>query len=160
MRDVAAQEARHDLEHPWGPGRGEDRPWIAVEGALCRPRRGSVPVERRRQRRRVALEVAGDDRIRGEPGGDERLVHAVAGQRVDEPCRVADEERPPAAGGSAEPPHRQAMTPDLGQRVGGHAVGSGKAREVLAESRSLTAPSADTEVRAIPLGEDPAVPAG
>ena len=45
---------------------------------LRRPRRCRVVVERRREPRAYASRVAGEDRLRGEPRGHERLVHPVA----------------------------------------------------------------------------------
>src|SRR5713226_4826262 len=93
----------------------EREPRIAVEGDLRPPGRGSAERERVRQLLGVAVEAHKEaheqvgDRLRGEPGGDERLVHAVAGQRIDQPGCVADEEPPAARSNRSGAPQRQAM---------------------------------------------------
>ena len=65
---------------------------MAVRRALCLPRRRGMSIERAGERGLVLLRVSGHDRVGGEPRGDERLVHAVSGKRIDEPRRVSDEE--------------------------------------------------------------------
>ena len=49
-------------------------------------------VEGAGERRRVAVEVTGQDRLGGQAGRGEGLVDAVAGERVDEAGGVADEQ--------------------------------------------------------------------
>ena len=48
-----------------------------------------------------------EDRRGGEPRRDEALVHPVARDRVDQPGRVADEQRPLAGDARPRPPQRQ-----------------------------------------------------
>ena len=110
----------------------KDRPRVAVEGALRRPRGRGVPVERLRERVGVALQIAGDDRVGGEARRDERLVHAVAGQGVDEAGRVADEEDATLRRGRPEAPHREAMPAYVRQRIERQTVCPGQPGEMVA----------------------------
>ena len=120
--------------------RCRERAAIAKRAAGSGRARASRPRRRRRAASSSPLKrglvagrasrLAGEDRERalgGEPRRDERLVHAVAGERVDEPGRVADEQRrgraqrmrPAAAsagGGRAGRSARRSSTPCAPQR--------------------------------------------
>src|SRR5205085_12278258 len=101
-----------------------------------------------------------EDCLRGEPRADERLVHPVAGQRIDETGRIADEDRPALDRGVAGPPERQAMPAQLPHACLGDSELAAVAAQVLAEARTLRLPAADPDVVVVALREDPAVPAG
>ncbi len=118
-------------------------------------------VERGTERGGVAVEIAGEDRVGGEAGRGEGLVHAVAGERVDEAGGVADEQHSSAGGdGCAEAAHRQPMAAHLADRVGRDVVVGGETAEMVAQGGALVSPAADAEVRVVPLREHPAVAAG
>ena len=119
-----------------------------------------MPVERAGERGGVCLEVSGEDRVRGEPRRDERLVHPVAGERVDEPGGVADEQHTTGPGRRPEATHREPVATHLGQRIRVDAVLVREPGEVPAQSRPLAPPPADAEVRVVALREDPPVSAG
>ena len=80
------------------------------------------------------------DRVGGEVGRDEALVHAVARHRVDQPGRVADEERPLAGDLRAGPAQRQAVAAELLEPLRLEPVRLADAAQVLAEPRPLLLP--------------------
>ena len=95
-----------------------------------------------------------------EPRGDERLVDAVARERVDEPGRVADEQARAAREPVARPPHRQAVPAHVVQAPSSERRARAQSRsQVLAQARPLALPAADADVRVVALREDPAVAA-
>ena len=99
----------------------------------------SSPVDRRLvrlERRRAAGEQV-EDRGGGEPRRDEALVHPVARDGVDQPGRVADEERPLARDPRAGPAQRQPVAAQLLELVRVEPVRLADAAEVLAELRAL-----------------------
>ena len=49
--------------------------------------------ERACERRRVGLQLAREHGLHGQPRAEERLVHPVAREWIDEPGCIADEER-------------------------------------------------------------------
>src|SRR5437763_6017894 len=115
---------------------------------------------------RVGLEVLGgaveqiENGRRGEPGADERLVHPVARERVDESGRVADEQRPTLRRRSARTPKRQPVPAQaLDLRLVDRVL-SAELAQVLAQARPLALPAADADVDVVALREDPAVAAG
>ena len=108
----------------------------------------------------VRLRSISGDRLRGKPCGDERLVDAVARQRIDEPRRVADEQRSAARRARTAQPHRESVAPNVGERGRIKAVRARQPVEVGAESRALGRPASDTEVGVVSLREHPAVPSG
>src|SRR4051794_35162426 len=89
--EVAANDVRDHGPGERQPGDSERQAREAVERVLRRPRGAVQGAELREHARLVRGEVAGEDRLRRELAADERLVHPVAGQRVDEPRRVPDE---------------------------------------------------------------------
>ena len=116
-------------------------------------------------RRLVRVEVLGaagehvERRVRDEPRGEERLVHPVAGERVDEPGRVADHggaaAREPRAGHS----HRQPVAARLLRRVRIDPVRLAHPPQLGAQLRPLLPVPADADVDVVALREDPAVAA-
>ena len=90
---------------------------------------------------------------------EEPLEHAVAGDRVDEPGRVADEQRAAAGQRRARLAERKPVTTQFFELVEGCAVRLAEPPEMVAQARSLLLPAADAEVRVIALREDPAVAA-
>ena len=107
----------------------------------------------------VPFRLTVEDRRRREPRGDERLVDPVAGERVDEPCRVADEQHR-AACSTGRPPDRQTPALEVGQLRVVDAVHSAEPLQVRAQPRPFRRPAADAVVRVTRLREDPAVAAG
>src|SRR5439155_6931965 len=85
---------------------------------------------------------------------------AVAGHRVDQPGRVADEQRALARDPRPRTAHRQPMAAQLPEVGGLQAVRGAEAREVLAQTWPLALPAADADIRVVALREDPAVPTG
>ncbi len=154
--DPRLHRRRRVLEAPRGRRADSDRPqrFAFHDAAACRS---------------SAAESAGsycvrtplDDRVGCEPRGDERLVHAVSRQRIDEARRVTDEEnaaprrrrRRARASGAGGRERRRA-------RDGIDAVSAREPVEMGAQVRTLGHPPADAEVRVIALREHPAVPAG
>jgi hypothetical protein len=110
MSQVAAQEAGDCVEHSRGAHSPEAGTRMAVSRALRFPRRCGVPVESGRERSFVAFGGPGEDGIGSESRRDEGLVHPVAGERVDEPRRVADQQDPTVRSPSAEPAHGQSVS--------------------------------------------------
>ena len=111
------------------------------------------------ERRRAPGEQV-EDRGGREPRGDEALVHAVAGDRVDQPGRVADEQRALAGDPRARPPQRQPVAAQLSSALGLEPVRLAGPAQVLAQLRPLALPAADADVRVVALREDPGVAAG
>ena len=89
----------------------------------------------------------------------ERLVHAVARERVDEAGGIADGEHPAARDLRARAAHRQPVAAQLGQRLPGDAVTDADVAQVIAQVRALRVPAADADVGVVALREDPAVAA-
>src|SRR4029450_7833859 len=118
-----------------------------------------MPVERRRKRPRVLLELGGQDRLRGKSRGHERLVDSVSRERVDEARRVADEEHPSPARWGAASPHREAMAADVAKAVGVDSMYTYESIEVCAKPRALGHPAAHADVRVVALREHPPVAA-
>jgi hypothetical protein len=58
---------------------------MAIERLLRHPRGAEVRIELVLERSLVSRQVAGEDCVRRETSGDERLVDAVSRERVDEP---------------------------------------------------------------------------
>src|SRR5262249_19674761 len=99
MADVPAQQPLDDAPDDRHPGERERESREAVEGDLRAPGGRSAGPERGREALLVRLERRGaaredvERRLGGEARAQEALVHAVTGERVDEACGVADEER-------------------------------------------------------------------
>ena len=74
-----------------------------TEGAL------HVAVENGRQSSFVPFRPIGHDRPRGQLGRDERLVHPVSGERIDEARSVSDEQDAAARRRRPEDAHGQPM---------------------------------------------------
>ncbi len=118
-----------------------------------------MTVERRRERGLVRLGVPARMRLGGESRGDERLVHSVAGERIDETGGVADERERGRA-----PPVRRARASEAGARERSAArAARHRARAPAGRGGRGDAapphPPADAEVRVVALREHPAVPA-
>jgi len=116
MGDLAQHEL---LEHPPGGGKthhGKDGARVAVECDFRSPSRGRERIELAPDRGVVGLEAPGaaakqlECVLGGEPGGDKRLVDAVAGDRVECAGGVADDQSAASGEHSRRPSHRQAMT--------------------------------------------------
>src|SRR5204862_246431 len=97
--------------------------------------------------------------IGGETRGDEALVHAVPRHRVDQPCRIADEERAAAADARAGPPQRQPVAAQPRERLWVDRVSRADPPQVFADAPALALPGANADVRVVAFREDPAVPA-
>ena len=132
MREVSAEQRRDCTEDSGCSKRLQAGSWIAIRGALRLPRRRGMSIECSCERLLVVLRTPGDDGVGGEPCGDERLVHAVSGERIDEPRRVPDEEHSASSRGRAELAHRQTVAAYVGDRGRdrrhGHARGGPDAR--------------------------------
>jgi hypothetical protein len=108
---IAREKPCDDSEDPRRTRGPKTRCRAPVEHTLGSPGRAGVLVESGCKPTFVRLEITGEDRLRGKLGRDPCLVDAVAGKRIDEPGRVADEQHAPARGGRAEPAHREPMAP-------------------------------------------------
>ena len=159
MRDVAAEQPRDHAPDGRDPGDLERRPRVTIEHELRLPGGGGEAAERRVELVLVAFQLTVEDRLRRQPRRDERLVDAVAGERVDESSGVADEQHR-AARGAGRPPDRQAPALEVGQLRVVDAVHRAEPLQVRAQPRPLRRPAADAVVRMIRLREDPAVAAG
>ena len=109
VREVAAKQRRDGAEDAGRAKRREAGARIAVGRALRLPGRRGVSIERAGERGSYCSGRPATMASDGEPRGDERLVHAVSRQRIDEPGRVSDEEHSAAGRGRAELAHRQPM---------------------------------------------------
>ena len=118
-----------------------------------------MPVERGRQPPGVRIEVAVEYRLGGERRGDERLVHPVPRERVDEPGRVSDEQDAPSRGNGAGASHRQPVAAKVADSAHLEPVGAGEPRDVVAQTRPFAPPPPDADVRVIALREHPPVAA-
>ena len=132
---------------------------MAVERELRLPRGGGEAAELIGEAVLVVRGALREDRIGGEPGGDECLVDAVARERVDEPGRVADEQNRAARSGR-RPPDREPAALHVGQPRVVDAVLGAQALQVRAQLRAFSRPAADAVVRVAVLREHPAVAAG
>ena len=101
-----------------------------------------------------------DDRGGREARGDEALVHAVAGNGVEEAGGVADEQRALARDARPGQAQRQPVAAQRVERLGRETVALAHAAQVLAQPRPLALPGADADVRVVALRKDPAVAAG
>ena len=119
-----------------------------------------MPVESGRKPSGVRIQSVSENRFRCEPGGDERLVDAVARERVDEPGRISDEQDAATCGNGSRATHRQPVPANVGQRAQAHSVCVREPPEVIAQPRPFASPPSDPEVRVITLREHPAVAAG
>ena len=111
---------------------------MAVEHELRLPRRRGERPSSACELCLVARAALREDRGGGEPGGDERLVDPVAGERVDEPGRVADEEDRPARR-ARRPADRQPAALHVRQLRVVDAVLGAQPPQVLAQPRPLAA---------------------
>ena len=132
---------------------------MAVEHELRLPRGGGEAADLCVEGGFVVRRAPGDDRLGGEPGGDERLVDPVTRERVDEPGRVADEQHG-AARGARRPADRQPAALQIDQPRIVDAVLGAQPPQVRAQPRAFGRPAADAVVRVAVLREDPAVAAG
>ena len=98
MSDVAGDQPGDHVPHPREARNRERGPRVTVEHELRLPRGFRVAAESRVELLLVIVEPCLEDRGRGETGREQRLVDAVAGERVDETGGVADEDDRPAAG--------------------------------------------------------------
>src|SRR5919204_2884261 len=150
--DVAADELLEERPDERQPRDREGETREAVEGELRLPGAGREPVERGVEAALVRLEVvsaAGEQverRVRGEARADRRLVDPVSRQRVDQPGRVADQQR--AAGDDAVvgPAHRQPVAAQVGQLALVDAVEAAEAAQLLAKARTFALPAADADI--------------
>ena len=110
-------------------------------------------------RGRVRRQVAGENGLGDELRREERLVHAVAGERVDEAGRVADHGGVPTHEQAAAP-HRQPVAARFGRALGIDPVRLAHTQQVGAQPRAFARPPAHADVDVVALGEDPAVAAG
>ena len=133
---------------------------IAVGRALRLPRRRRVAVERGGERGLVLVRPTRGDRVGREPRRHERLVHPVAGERIDEAGCVADEEDAIACSRCPRRAHREPVAANVGELRRVDAVHACQPVEVRAQPRPLLHPPADAEVRVVALRKDPAVAAG
>src|SRR5262245_4413994 len=145
MRDLAAEQARDRVEDARRTQSPDARARVAIRRPLRLPRGGSMPVECGCEALLVVVRPALDDRVRGESSRDERLVHAVARERVDEAGGVADEEDPAPRRRGAELAHRQAMAPDLREERRVDLVLAGEPVEMAPEPGAFGHPSPHAE---------------
>src|ERR1700689_1320314 len=140
--------------------------WEAIERALRIQGEAGHRPELRNDRVIVALQVGAaacqevECCLGRESGAEERGGHPVAEERVDQPTRLADEQRAFAAERAARASPREpvsAQPADLGVV---ESVDIAECLEVLAQARSLALPPADADVEVVTLWEDPAVSAG
>src|SRR5581483_541609 len=142
------------------------QPRVAVERNLRSPRGSGAEPEGAGQPLRVAVEPVDpsgqevEHGVRGEPGGDERLVHTVARERVDEAGGVADKERASSSGHRAGPAQGKPVSAQIGDGALWDPVCAAEDAQMPAQRRPLALPAADPDVDVVALGEDPAVAAG
>src|SRR5207244_1745745 len=98
-----------------------------------------------------------EHRIGYELSGEEGLVHAVAGEWIDEPGGVADHRSRAAREAGRRAAHRQAVAARPGRRVDVDAVLVAEAAQVHPQTRSLALVAANSDVDVVTLREDPAV---
>ena len=124
-------------------------PGRALDRGLGDPGQRGVAAERRVEARGIGREVGGAalEHVaragRGDVRARERLVHAVARERIDEPGGVAHGERAPARDLGGRAAHGQAVPADLRQRRPRDVVALAHAAQVIAQVRALGIPAAD-----------------
>src|SRR5215211_626439 len=159
---VPARRAKLGLDRTPGQRKAGDpvgQARKALERELRAPRRGRVRAQCARERRRITVEVAVENRLGSEARGQKRLVHPVAGQRIDEPGRVADEQGALVRSRRAWLAHREPKAARALEPALGNPVLAAHAREMRAEPRPLAQPAADADVDVVTLREHPGVAA-
>ena len=160
MREVATQETGNSVEHTWRADRPETGSRVAIGRAFGFPGSAGVPIERGRERSLVAFRAAVKDRIGSQPRGHEGFVDPVSRERVDEPCRVADQQDSPSCGRGSESAHRESVPAHVRECTRVDAVLAGQLVEVRAQPRSFVEPAPDPQIRMVALRENPAVASG
>ena len=165
MGEIAAQEGGREAPDERHAGDLVDEAREPLERQLRLPGGGQRAAERRVELRPVALEVRSppgehvERGLGGQPRADERLVHPVPRERVDEPGRVADEQHPSADGPVARAAHRQPVAAQVVELAGRKAVRRTGALEMLPQARPFRLPAADADVHVVALRKHPGVAA-
>src|SRR5262249_31943388 len=134
--------------------------WVAVECKLAVPRRRAERADRAHHFALVTVEGSRDRLLGGDACARGSLEDAVAGERVGETGRVADEKCRAAAERRARVAHRQPVAARVLERAPLESVPDEQPVEVRTEPRSLRFPGDDADVQMVALREDPAVAAG
>src|SRR3954447_15530140 len=138
VRDVAAQESGGEAPDDRDPRDPEDEARKTIERQLRLPRRRERAAERGGEPMSVLVEARDpaleelERRLRRDPRAHERLVHPVAGERVDETRGVAHEQQPSANRRLSLRAHRQPVSAQAFEPLRREPVAGAGARQVLA----------------------------
>src|SRR5439155_23056498 len=150
----ALVSADHGLEEPprqVGRRQPKRKSREALESELRAPGDSLQRREGRPKALRVGLEIARpavqelERRLSGQPSANDCLVHAVSGERIDEPGGVADEENTPFYGLPRRPPHRQPVPAQVADVCFVDLERRAEFPESLAQPRAFALPAADAD---------------